>query len=99
VNAKFIQVEIDPNGGTTFINIGTAQIASVPYAWLSALAGDLVLPFNKTQADNGTLFKITNSGNASGSTALEGLTNSTAANVNAIIGTVTSVAPGANSTG
>ena len=29
---KYIQVEIDPNGGTSFINIGTAQLASVPYA-------------------------------------------------------------------
>jgi trimeric autotransporter adhesin len=29
---KYIQVEIDPTGGGSFINIGTAQIASVPYA-------------------------------------------------------------------
>src|SRR5689334_16570645 len=27
VGNKYIQVEIDPNGGTTFLNIGTAQIA------------------------------------------------------------------------
>lgn len=32
VGNKFIQVEIDPNGGSSFINIGTAQLASVPYA-------------------------------------------------------------------
>ncbi|MFN8291469.1 MAG: hypothetical protein U0U70_14525 [Chitinophagaceae bacterium] len=93
VGLKFIQVEIDPNGGSSFINIGTAQLASVPYSLYSNLAGDLVLPFNKTQADAGTLFKITNSGNGSGSTALEGLTNSTAGNAYAIIGTVTSTAP------
>src|SRR5262249_44078518 len=30
--AKFIQVEIDPDGGTAFISIGTAQLVSVPYA-------------------------------------------------------------------
>ncbi|HEY9664527.1 MAG TPA: hypothetical protein V6C65_39295, partial [Allocoleopsis sp.] len=72
VGGKYIQVEIDPNGGTTFINIGTAQIASVPYAWYAAQAGDLILPYNKTQADNGTLFKITNSGTNAGSTAIEG---------------------------
>jgi hypothetical protein len=99
VGNKYIQVEIDPNGGTSFINIGTAQIASVPYAWYAAVAGDLTLPFNKTQADNGTLFKITNSGTASGSTALEGLTNSTAANASAIIGTVTPTSPGGFSAG
>jgi len=100
VGAKFIQVEIDPNGGTSFINIGTAQLASVPYSLYSNLSGDLVLPFNKTQADPGTLFKITNSNTTStGATALEGLTNSTAGNASAIIGTVTSTAPGAFSAG
>lgn len=100
VGAKFIQVEIDPNGGTSFINIGTAQLASVPYSLYSNLSGDLVLPFNKTQADAGTLFKITNSNTASaGATALEGLTNSTAGNASAIIGTVTSASPGGFSAG
>jgi hypothetical protein len=99
VGNKYIQVEIDPNGGTTFINIGTAQIASVPYAWFAQLSADLVLPFNKTQADAGTLFKITNSGTGSGSIALEGLTNSTAGNVSGIMGTVTSTAPGGFSAG
>lgn len=29
---KFIQVEIDPNGGSSFTNIGTSQLASVPFA-------------------------------------------------------------------
>jgi hypothetical protein len=99
VGKKYIQVEIDPNGGSTFINIGTAQIASVPYSLYTTLAGDLVLPFNKTQADAGTLFKITNSANGSGSTSLEGLTNSLASNVSAIIGTVTSNSPGSFSAG
>ncbi|MBL0130214.1 MAG: hypothetical protein IPP43_03030 [Chitinophagaceae bacterium] len=100
VGAKYIQVEIDPNGGAAFINIGTAQLASVPYALLANSAMDLILPFNKTQADAGTLFKITNSNTTSaGATSLEGLTNSTANGVAAIIGTVTSVAPGGFSAG
>jgi len=30
--AKFIQVEIDPDGGSNFINMGAAQLLSVPYA-------------------------------------------------------------------
>ncbi|MEQ1678716.1 MAG: hypothetical protein ABL876_18610, partial [Chitinophagaceae bacterium] len=99
VNTKFIQVEIDPNGGTTFINIGTAQLASVPYSLYSSLSNDLVLPFNKTQADAGTLFKVTNSGVGTGSTALEGLTNSQANNAFAITGTVTSTTAGGFSSG
>jgi trimeric autotransporter adhesin len=33
VGNKFLQVEIDPLGGSAFINLGTAQIASVPYAF------------------------------------------------------------------
>src|SRR4030095_12936587 len=31
-SAKFIQVEIDPDGGSNFINMGAAQLLSVPYA-------------------------------------------------------------------
>jgi hypothetical protein len=30
--AKFIQVEVDPDGGSNFINMGAAQLLSVPYA-------------------------------------------------------------------
>ncbi len=96
---KYIQVEIDPAGGSTFINIGTAQIASVPYSLYTSLANDLVLPFIRTQSDAGPLFKLTNSANGAGSTAYEGLTNSLANNVSAIIGTVTTASAGSFSAG
>lgn len=43
VGNKFIQVEIDPNGGNAFTNIGTSQLASVPFA-LSAGNGAPVGP-------------------------------------------------------
>src|SRR5580765_1923327 len=33
--AKFLQVEIDPNGGSNFLNLGAAQLLSVPYALYS----------------------------------------------------------------
>lgn len=33
---KFVQVEIDPAGGSNFLNIGTSQLASVPYALFAA---------------------------------------------------------------
>lgn len=99
VGLKFIQVEIDPNGGSSFINIGTAQLASVPYSLYASAANDLVLPFIKTQADNGVLFSITNSGNNTGSRAIEGATNSTQSSAFAVVGTVTNAAPGGFSTG
>ncbi|MGB3006155.1 MAG: hypothetical protein WBC06_06585 [Chitinophagaceae bacterium] len=99
VGAKYIQVEIDPNGGTSFINLGTAQLAAVPYSLFSTLSGDLVLPFNKTQADAGSLFKVTNSGTGTGSTSLEGITNSIAGNAAAIKGIVSPTSPGGFSTG
>ncbi len=33
---KFLQVEIDPAGGYSFVNMGTAQLLSVPYALYAA---------------------------------------------------------------
>ncbi|WP_206022413.1 hypothetical protein [Pseudoflavitalea sp. G-6-1-2] len=41
--SKYIQVEIDPKGGAAFTSIGTAQLASVPYA-LTAGTGSPVGP-------------------------------------------------------
>ena len=38
VGNKYIQVEIDPAGGNSFINVGTAQLASVPYAYYAEAA-------------------------------------------------------------
>ena len=95
---KFIQVEIDPNGGTTFINIGTAQIASVPYSLYSSLSNDLVLPFLKTQADAGTLFRINNSGTGI-SGAIMGVTQSNANNAWGVHGRVDNTSPGSFSSG
>jgi hypothetical protein len=36
VGIKFLQVEMDPNGGTNFIQMGTSQLVSVPFALLAA---------------------------------------------------------------
>jgi hypothetical protein len=33
---KYLQVEIDPNGGTSFTNVGSTQLVSVPYAMYAA---------------------------------------------------------------
>ena len=38
-SAKFMQVEIDPAGGTAFTDMGSAQLLSVPYALYAANGG------------------------------------------------------------
>ncbi len=38
-SAKYMQVELDPNGGTNYTNMGTSQMMSVPYALYAANAG------------------------------------------------------------
>lgn len=43
-NDKYLQVELDPSGGSTFIDMGTAQLVSVPYA--------LFAKESSTSADN-----------------------------------------------
>jgi hypothetical protein len=37
--AKYVQVELDPTGGTAYIDMGTTQLMSVPYALFAANAG------------------------------------------------------------
>ncbi len=39
VNAKYLQVELDVTGGTTYVNMGTQQLLSVPYALYAESAG------------------------------------------------------------
>jgi len=38
---KFLQVEVDPAGGTSYTNIGTQQMMSVPYALYAKTAGSI----------------------------------------------------------
>lgn len=38
-NAKFMQVELDPAGGSSYIDMGTQQMMSVPYAQYAANSG------------------------------------------------------------
>src|SRR5215204_4903102 len=52
--AKFIQVEIDPDGGSNFINMGAAQLLSVPYALYAASAGAGTLSGNAGGVLTGT---------------------------------------------
>ncbi len=40
--SKFMQIEMDATGGTTYINMGTTQLLSVPYAMYATTAGRAV---------------------------------------------------------
>ncbi len=40
--AKFLKVEMDPNGGAAFVNMGAQQLVSVPYAEHADQAGSLL---------------------------------------------------------
>ncbi len=40
---KFIQIEIDPAGGTTYTDLGTTQLLSVPYAMYAPTSGSAPL--------------------------------------------------------
>ena len=99
VGSKWMQVEIDPEGGNTLKDIGTTQLTSVPYSLYTTQSGDLVLPFNKSQNEEIPLFKIINTGNNSTSLAFEGLSSSTANNATALRGIITSPSPGVFSAG
>jgi hypothetical protein len=41
INNKFLKIEIDPNGGNNYINLGITQFVSVPYALNSKLSEGL----------------------------------------------------------
>lgn len=99
VGTKWMQVEIDPEGGTTFKDVGNTQLISVPYSLYSNLTGDIVLPFNKSQNEEVPLFRLINTGNNASSLAYEGLSSSTANTATAIRGIITSVSPGFFSAG
>jgi hypothetical protein len=52
--AKFIQVEIDPDGGSNFINMGAAQLLAVPYALYAGSSGTSTLTGTAGGALTGT---------------------------------------------
>jgi hypothetical protein len=49
---KYLKVEIDPNGGTDFIELGTTQLISVPYALRAEDAGKITIYSNGTTNPN-----------------------------------------------
>ena len=47
--AKFMQVELDASGGNNYIDLGTQQMMSVPYALYAKTAGSISLPPGASQ--------------------------------------------------
>ncbi len=72
---KFLQTEISVNG-QPFIDLGTTQIMSVPYALHSRETKDLILPFTKTSSLTGDLLSITNTDGLGAGSAIRGHSNS-----------------------
>ncbi|MBI5540120.1 MAG: tail fiber domain-containing protein [Bacteroidia bacterium] len=50
--SHFIKVEADPTGGTSYLDMGTTQLLSVPYALNSLKANQAVSADNATNANN-----------------------------------------------
>ena len=49
---KYLKVEIDPNGGTNYVEMGTTQLISVPYALRAEDAGMVTIYSNGTMNPN-----------------------------------------------
>jgi len=105
---KYLQVEIDPNGGTTFADAGTTQLLSVPYALYTKMADSARGAKNAALADSARAARLTlpysdvaaNSlpliklENTADGPAYEGVNSSTTANVTAVRGIISSTSPG-----
>lgn len=57
---KFLQVEMDPTGGTTYTNMGTQQLVSTPYALHANTASTLKFPVNATDSLSSTMLTLYN---------------------------------------
>lgn len=67
-NSKFLQVELDPSGGSSFVDLGTQQMMSVPYALFSGSASTTPASFSHYQGEiwgGGVVFHVYRSADGS----------------------------------
>lgn len=72
---KYLKTEISINA-QPYVNLGTTQILSVPYALHSKESKDLIFPFSKTGASVTDLLSISNTDNTPSSSAVRAITTS-----------------------
>jgi uncharacterized protein YjdB len=58
VNHKFMQVEFDPDGGSSYIDIGTQQLLSIPYALFSGATRPTISSVGDTMYFGGGVYYI-----------------------------------------
>lgn len=51
INEKFISIDLDPNGGSSYVSMGTTQLLNVPYSLLSKKSAGLIV-MTSMQRDN-----------------------------------------------
>jgi len=51
-NSKFLEIEIDPSGGSNYVSIGTSQLLSVPYALYAEDGGNWIKDGNDLYSAN-----------------------------------------------
>ena len=79
--SKYLQVEMDPAGGTNYTDMGTTQLVSVPYALYALTSGNGIGPTGTT-GNNGTngVTGATGSTGNNGTNGVTGATGSTGTN-------------------
>lgn len=96
----YLKTETDPTGGTSYTISGASQLLSVPYALYAKSSGSgggsFTLPYTSTLTNPSALFSLANNGDG---TSLEGINNTTTANITAIKGIINSTTPGGFSAG
>ena len=81
---KFLQVEVDVNGGTNFTDMGTSQLMSVPYALYAGNTANGVTGATGVTGANGLngAIGVTGPQGATGPQGLQGVTGNTGADGN-----------------
>jgi hypothetical protein len=83
-NDKFLEVELDPDGGSAFTSMGTTQLLAVPYALYSESSGDAGATEINDLTDGRTLGNSVFLGSGAGNNDDGSTNNNTAIGINAL---------------